>query len=111
MREIMFRGKAANREKGRSYRTSYKNGDWVYGLLTDTENYAGFAEMTNTNGVAVLRWIPVTERLPGPSEKVLICSLIGNQYVAQHLHGHFYVDGCNIGASHWMPLPQPPKGD
>lgn len=47
----MFRGKAANREKGRSYRTSYKNGDWIYGLLTDTENYAGFAEMTNTNGV------------------------------------------------------------
>lgn len=51
MREIVFRGKAANREKGRSYRTSYKNGDWVYGLLTDTENYAGFAEMTNTDGV------------------------------------------------------------
>lgn len=51
MREIVFRGKAANREKGRSYRTSYKNGDWVYGLLTDTENYAGFAEMTNINGV------------------------------------------------------------
>lgn len=51
MREIVFRGKAANREKGRYYRTSYKNGDWVYGLLTDTENYAGFAEMTNTDGV------------------------------------------------------------
>lgn len=51
MRAILFRGKAANRENGRSYRTSYKNGDWVYGLLTDTENYAGFAEMTNTDGV------------------------------------------------------------
>lgn len=51
MRDIMFRGKAANRENGRSYRTSYKNGDWVYGLLTNTENYAGFAEMTNTDGV------------------------------------------------------------
>lgn len=51
MRDIMFRGKVANREKGRSYRTSYKNGDWVYGLLTNTENYARFAEMTNTDGV------------------------------------------------------------
>ena len=51
MREILFRGKAANRENGRFYRTSYKNGDWVYGLLTDTGNYAGFAEMTNTDGV------------------------------------------------------------
>lgn len=52
MREILFRGKAANRIDGRAYRTSYKNGDWVYGLLTDVENYAGFSEMTNTNGVS-----------------------------------------------------------
>lgn len=52
MREILFRGKAANRKNGYSYRTKYKNGDWVYGLLTDIENYAGFSEMTNTNGVS-----------------------------------------------------------
>ena len=52
MREILFRGKATNRIKGRSYRTNYRNGDWVYGLLTDIENYAGFAEMTNTKGVS-----------------------------------------------------------
>ena len=52
MREILFRGKAANRKAERSYRTKYKNGDWVYGLLTDAENFAGFAEMTNTNGVS-----------------------------------------------------------
>ena len=51
MREILFRGKAANREDYRVYRTTYKNGDWVYGLLTDKENYLGFAEMTNEGGV------------------------------------------------------------
>lgn len=51
MREILFRGKAANREDYRVYRTKYKNGDWVYGLLTDADNYLGFAEMTNTGGV------------------------------------------------------------
>lgn len=52
MREILFRGKAINRDPNRSYRTKYKNGDWVYGLLTDVENYAGFSEMTNTDGVS-----------------------------------------------------------
>lgn len=52
MREILFRGKAANRIDGREYRTKYKNGDWVYGLITDVENYAGFSEMTNTDGVS-----------------------------------------------------------
>ena len=33
MREILFRGKAINRDKG-EFRTKYKNGDWVYGLIT-----------------------------------------------------------------------------
>ena len=52
MREILFRGKAANRKRGQSYRTKYKNGDWVYGLLTDPKNWAGYAEMTSTGGVS-----------------------------------------------------------
>ena len=52
MREILFRGKATNRDPFYTYRTKYKNGDWVYGLLTDCENYAGFAQMTNTDGVS-----------------------------------------------------------
>lgn len=34
MREILFRGKAINRDGG-SHRTNYKNGDWVYGLVTN----------------------------------------------------------------------------
>ena len=60
MREILFRGKAANRIEGRAYRTSYKNGDWVYGLLTDVLNYRGFAEMTNTAGVSGIEVDPET---------------------------------------------------
>ena len=57
------------------------------------------------------KWIPVTERLPETNERVLICSELGNQYVAQHFGGRFYVDGTNIKTSHWMPLPEPPKGE
>ena len=51
-REILFRGKAINRDSG-YYRTTYKNGDWVYGLLTQpyNERYDLPAEMTNTSGV------------------------------------------------------------
>ena len=35
VRKILFRAKAINRNPNREYRTNYKNGDWVYGLLTD----------------------------------------------------------------------------
>ena len=54
MREILFRGKAINRDKGYR-RTEYKNGDWVYGLLTRPydERFESLpAEMTDTSGVS-----------------------------------------------------------
>ena len=55
MREILFRAKAINRIDGREYRTKYKNGDWVFGLLTepyrDFNGYIQPATMKNTNGI------------------------------------------------------------
>ena len=54
MREILFRAKAINRNKG-YHRTKYKNGDWVYGLLTKLydEQFENLpAEMTNEYGVS-----------------------------------------------------------
>lgn len=54
MREILFRAKAINRNKG-YHRTKYKNGDWVYGLITRLydEQFENLpAEMTNENGVS-----------------------------------------------------------
>ena len=54
-REILFRAKAINRDPDREYRTNYKNGDWVYGLVTAMYD-DGFpnlpAEMKNTDGVS-----------------------------------------------------------
>ena len=54
MREILFRGKVINRDKG-YHRTEYKNGEWVYGLVTklyDKRFESLPAEMTNTNGIS-----------------------------------------------------------
>ena len=52
--DILFRAKAINRDKG-YHKTTYKNGDWVYGLVTRLydgrfENLP--AEMTDINGVS-----------------------------------------------------------
>lgn len=56
MREIKFRGKATNRSSDCEYRTSYKNGDWVYGLLEKHEFRLGDkslpATMRNECGVS-----------------------------------------------------------
>ena len=34
MREILYKAKAINRDPNHEYRTNYKNGDWVFGLVT-----------------------------------------------------------------------------
>ena len=55
MREILFRGKAINRDPDRDCRTNYKNGDWVYGLITKPydERFPKLpAEMRNTDGIS-----------------------------------------------------------
>lgn len=54
MREILFRAKAINRSNG-FHTTYYKNGDWVYGLVTRLydERFKNLpAEMTNLNGIS-----------------------------------------------------------
>ena len=54
MSEILFRAKAINRDKG-YHKTTYKNGDWVYGLVTRLydERFENLpAEMTDINGVS-----------------------------------------------------------
>lgn len=53
MREILFRAKAINRDPDGDYRTNYKNGDWVYGLITRPyiEKFDLAVEMRNEDGV------------------------------------------------------------
>lgn len=54
MREILYRAKAINRDSG-YHRTNYKNGDFVYGLVTRLydERFENLpAVMTDTNGIS-----------------------------------------------------------
>ena len=61
------------------------------------------------------RWIPVTERLPENSKSVIIAHQNG---VSTGWHnGRYWERGAATGHSkiktvtHWMPLPEPPKGE
>ena len=69
-----------------------------------------------------MKWIPVTERLPGSARNVLVAlNSRGKRYVDI---GTIWSDGTCTSysdeykinrrehvATHWMPLPTPPKGE
>ena len=73
------------------------------------------------NGVTVQEWISVKDRLPEEEERVLIYTKtnITNYGTYTKRYGAYRKEGfiCQDGfmwlntASHWMPLPQPPKGE
>ena len=73
------------------------------------------------NGVTVQGWIPVTERLPKRGEFVLFSYAKENRNptmyakntmaVGRYDQKMFLVEGCSVKVTHWMPLPQPPKGE
>lgn len=75
---------------------------------------ACIADHLIANGVTFQQWIPVTERLPECGERVLVlvdsCAVFEAYLSISHKwvrYGSFWIDGI----THWMPLPEPPKGE
>ena len=69
------------------------------------------------HGVTVQQWIPVTERLPDKSQSVLGYDHDkGRDIFWYGANGFNIVDECGNtyptkALTHWMPLPEPPKGE
>ena len=65
----------------------------------------------------VQEWISVKDRLPEKGEKVVACGAEGGLFIAKVNDcggAPFVVDAerkFRRRATHWMPLPQPPKGE
>ena len=78
------------------------------GYSIDTQSDVEYvADHLVSNGVTVQEWIPATERLPDVGKNVLVYSEFDG--VSVDYHG-----GDSFGyalVTHWMPLPQPPKGE
>ena len=69
------------------------------------------------NGVTIQKWIPVTERLP-KANKLVLCWWQSGDGEREHYgfatyqhHGVWYVSNEGMPeVTHWMPLPETPKG-
>ena len=70
------------------------------------------------SGVTVQKWISVTERLPEDDSDVLAYLRDGDEgriYPANYAKGVWFdcifASSANNTTTHWMPLPEPPKGE
>ena len=76
--------------------------DWEHGDASEW-----IADHLIANGVTVQKWISVNDRLPEAGKFVLIYNEINGVCLDYH-------DGATFGyydVTHWMPLPNPPKGE
>ena len=65
------------------------------------------------NGVTVQEWISVDDRLPEKDEIVIICTDKNFIYAGELIGDTWFLDNDSWTetVTHWMPLPEPPKGE
>ena len=65
------------------------------------------------NGVTVQEWISVEDELPEDDEVVIICTDKNFVYAGELIGDTWFLDNDSWTATvtHWMPLPNPPKGE
>ena len=119
----------------RNYRQEVEKMEWltfnncgkahlIYGLGAEWENFGRYEVIDNAiqrlweyeNQPQADKWIPCSERLPEPYEKVLVCEENGEIHLCRYRDNvnRFFYDGSDwdIKLSEviaWQPLPQPYK--
>ena len=75
--------------------------------------YEEQAEYLISNGVTVQEWISVDDKLPQKEEIVTICTDENFIYAGELIGDTWFLDNDSWTetVTHWMPLPQPPKGE
>ena len=73
----------------------------------------GIVDALIENGVTVQEWISVDDRLPEKDEIVIICTDENFIYAGELVGDTWFLDNDSWTATvtHWMPLPEPPKGE
>jgi hypothetical protein len=114
--EIICRGFTAKLEGDlmeavHNYCVSVDKDELIKALQYDRNQYEkGFADGWRLHES---KWISVEERLPDILSTIIVCDKKGNVGEAYYYgEGSFqWIDGDLVIVTHWMPLPEPPKGE
>ena len=103
------------------YGTKHTNEQWS--VTVESKCNETIADHLIANGVTVQKWIPVSERLPETDGRYLCNYHFGNHrymtftrvldFYATDAVPHFQhtLGDTTMKVTHWMPLPEPPKGE
>ena len=87
-------------------------------MISPTVTVGEQADFLIAQGVTVQKWVSVKDRLPEDGEIVLVCGSRGGVYTAVLNKPGQYKGWHKLNSkshycdpTHWMPLPQPPKGE
>ena len=82
-------------------------------LPSNTEDFHLNMFVTNllSRGVTVQEWISVDDRLPEPKENAICINRHGDMMIGTYTEWGWMFPCYFESPTHWMPLPQPPKGE
>ena len=81
-------------------------------LTTCTECRArSTADLLIANGVTVQEWISVNDRLPEQGEEAICIAADGDMMIGKYTEWGWMFPCYFEDLTHWMPIPQPPKGE
>ena len=89
-----------------------------YGVSHDifsepVKTYAKLAieALEKENGVTVQEWISVDDRLPEQGEEAICIAADGDMMIGKYTEWGWMFPCYFEDLTHWMPLPEPPKGE
>ena len=89
-----------------------------YGVSHDifsepVKTYAKLAieALEKENGVTVQEWISVNARLPEQGEEAICIAADGDMMIGKYTEWGWMFPCYFEDLTHWMPLPEPPKGE
>ena len=89
-----------------------------YGVSHDifsepVKTYAKLAieALEKENGVTVQEWISVKDRLPEQGEEAICIAADGDMMIGKYTEWGWMFPCYFEDLTHWMPIPEPPKGE